>query len=72
MGGVKMATLMCTMVHDGDVAVLRRVLRSKADPDLADYNGCTPLHMACATGNLTIVSRGLGRTWRPKATTACG
>ena len=43
-------TDLCNAVIHGDVALLRRLLSSGVDPNAADYDLRTPLHIAAAEG----------------------
>lgn len=53
---------MCACVFDGDLVMLRRMLRAGADPNAADYDKRCALHIAAVEGNLTAVgNRMLGR-----------
>jgi hypothetical protein len=51
--GVDEASLLCTCVFNGELSLLRRLLRAGARPDSGDYDRRTPLHIAAggwATG----------------------
>jgi ankyrin repeat protein/CRP-like cAMP-binding protein len=51
----KMAILLCSTVYNGDLKLLRRLLRAGADVDAVDYDGRTALHIAAAEGNVPAV-----------------
>lgn len=55
--GVSEASLLCTAVFEGDLKLLRRLLRGGAHVDADDYDRRTALHVAAAEGNLAAVSR---------------
>ena len=55
MDGNAVAGLMCTAVFEGDLVKLRRLLRSGAPPNAADYDKRCALHIAGAEGSLTAV-----------------
>lgn len=52
------ASALCTAVHEGDMPLLRRLLRAGADPNAGDYDKRTALHIAAADGNLPAVRGG--------------
>lgn len=56
MGGVATAAHLCTAVFDGDLQLLRRLLRAGANPNAVDYDKRSALHIAAADGNLPVVS----------------
>jgi hypothetical protein len=56
MSPIVTASQLCTAVYDGDMPLLRRLLRAGANPDAGDYDKRTPLHIAAAEGNLPAVS----------------
>lgn len=58
MSSITMSAHLCTCVFEGDLTLLRRLLRAGADPDAADYDKRTALHIAAADGNLAAVSTG--------------
>ena len=43
---------LCAAAAASDLAELRRLLRKKADPRQADYDGRTPLHLAASEGSV--------------------
>ena len=55
MDGIAVAGLMCTAVFEGDLVKLRRLLRSGAPPNAADYDKRCALHIAGAEGSLAAV-----------------
>jgi hypothetical protein len=55
MDGNAVAGLMCTAVFEGDLVKLRRLLRSGAPPNAADYDKRCALHIAGAEGSLAAV-----------------
>jgi ankyrin repeat protein len=58
--GVKSAALLCSAVYEGDMQLLRRLLRAGARADAEDYDKRTALHIAASDGNLPAV-RGMNR-----------
>ena len=44
--GVEEAALLCTCVFDGELGMLRRLLRAGAHVDTGDYDKRTALHIA--------------------------
>ena len=55
MAPVAAAAQLCTAVFDGDMPLLRRLLHAGANPNAADYDKRTALHIAAAEGNLPAV-----------------
>ncbi len=55
MDGNAVAGLMCTAVFEGDLVKLRRLLRSGAPPNAADYDKRCALHIAGAEGSLAAI-----------------
>lgn len=53
---IVMSAWMCKAVFEGDLMLLRRFLNAGADPDCADYDQRTALHIAAADGKLSAVS----------------
>ena len=53
--GVSEAALLCTAVFEGDLKLLRLLLRAGAHVDAGDYDKRTALHIAAAEGNLAAV-----------------
>ncbi len=53
---MRIASQLCTAVFEGDLPLLRRLLRAGALPDECDYDKRTALHIAAAEGNLLAVS----------------
>jgi hypothetical protein len=51
----KIANLLCSTVHNGDLKLLRRLLQAGADGDAVNYDGRTALHIAAAEGNVPAV-----------------
>jgi len=61
MSQVASAAHLCTAVFEGDVPLLRRLLRAGMDPDAGDYDGRRAAHIAAAESALPAVSfRGEG------------
>ena len=59
--GVEEAALLCTCVFDGDLRLLRRLLRAGAHVDAGDYDKRTALHIAAGApgaGGLAAATRG--------------
>lgn len=54
--GAQSAALLCAAVSEGDLALLRRLLHARADPNVGDYDKRTALHIAAADCNLPVVS----------------
>ncbi len=52
---MRIASQLCTAVFEGDLPLLRRLLRAGAPPDKSNYNKCTVLNVAAAEGNLPTV-----------------
>ena len=61
-----LASLLCAAVFEGDLKLLRRLLRAGADVNAGDYDQRTALHVAAAEGNLAAV-RGSGAAPTHKA-----
>lgn len=55
MSGVKSAALLCAAVYEGDMQLLRRLLRAGACADAEDYDKRTALHIAASDGNMPAV-----------------
>ena len=53
--GMKEGNMLCTVVHESDLKLLRRLLRAGANPNAGDYDGRTALHVAASEGNLPAV-----------------
>lgn len=53
--GVDSASLMCRLVYEGDLKLLRRLLMAQVDVNVGDYDLRTPLHIAASEGNLPAV-----------------
>ena len=49
------AAKLCSLIFDGDILALRRVLKAKIQVDAADYDKRTGAHIAAAEGNLTAL-----------------
>lgn len=49
------ASLLCKLVFDGDLPLLRRMIRAGIAIDAGDYDQRTALHIAACEGNLTAV-----------------
>ncbi|GFH26632.1 potassium channel AKT2, partial [Haematococcus lacustris] len=49
--GPLVATRLCRAVGSGDLPLLARLLRARADPCAADYDRRTAAHIAAAEGN---------------------
>lgn len=49
------ATRMNNAASEGDLEQLQLMVKAGYDVNLSDYDGRTPLHLACASGNLEIV-----------------
>ena len=47
--------LMCFTAATADIVALRQLLAAGADPNAADYDGRTALHLAAASGHINIV-----------------
>jgi ankyrin repeat protein len=52
---VTCAAHLCTCVFDGDVALLRKLLRAGLDPDAGDYDGRRAAHIAAAESSLVAL-----------------
>jgi len=39
----------------GDIDGVKRLVMKGTDPDVSDYDGRTPLHLACSEGHIQIV-----------------
>lgn len=52
---VAMASQLCTAVFEGDLPLLRRLIRAGAAADAGDYDRRTALHIAAAEGNTAAV-----------------
>uniref|UniRef100_A0A7S3YQX1 Cyclic nucleotide-binding domain-containing protein n=1 Tax=Lotharella globosa TaxID=91324 RepID=A0A7S3YQX1_9EUKA len=46
---------MCSVAFVGDNKTVERLLKAKADPNAADYDGRTAFHLGCVEGNLSVV-----------------
>ena len=46
--------VLCAAAGHGDLATVQALLDEGADPDMADYDGRTPLHIAAAQGQLEM------------------
>ena len=57
-----MAAQLCTCVFEGNMPLLRRLIRAGAAADAGDYDRRTALHIAAAEGNTAAV-RTPGSTW---------
>jgi potassium channel len=52
------ASVLCQTVSDGDIVLLKRLLRAGINPNAADYDKRTAAHIAAAEGN-TVALRTL-------------
>jgi len=50
-----MAAQLCTCVFEGNLPLLRRLIRAGAAADAGDYDKRTALHIAAAEGNTAAV-----------------
>lgn len=50
------AAHLCTAVFEGDVPLLRRLVRAGMSPDSGDYDGRRAAHIAAAESSLAAVS----------------
>lgn len=55
MGRMDAASLLCKLVFDSNVPLLRRMIQAGIATDFSDYDGRTALHVAASEGNLTAV-----------------
>ena len=51
-----MAAQLCTCVFEGNLPLLRRLIRAGAAADAGDYDKRTALHIAASEGNTAAVS----------------
>ncbi|GGO35455.1 glutaminase A [Streptomyces lasiicapitis] len=58
---VESALALCWAAGQGDLNEIRRLVASGADPDAADYDGRTPLHLAAGEGRVDVVKYLLNR-----------
>lgn len=49
------ASILCQAVFDGDIVLLKRLLRAGIQVDAADYDGRTGAHIAAAEGNVSAL-----------------
>jgi ankyrin repeat protein len=49
------ASILCQAVSDGDIPLLRRLLRARIQANASDYDNRTPAHIAAAEGNLAAL-----------------
>jgi ankyrin repeat protein len=66
--GVKSAALLCSAVYEGDMQLLRRLLRAGARADAEDYDKRTALHIAASDGNMPAVRSTAGQAGTQLAT----
>ena len=52
-----MAAQLCTCVFEGNLPLLRRLIRAGAAADAGDYDKRTALHIAASEGNTAAVSK---------------
>lgn len=52
---IAMAAQLCTCVFEGNLPLLRRLIRAGAAADAGDYDKRTALHIAAAEGNTAAV-----------------
>ncbi|KAJ9521346.1 hypothetical protein QJQ45_001277 [Haematococcus lacustris] len=55
MEGVAVSCTMGRLLLEEDLPMLQSLIKAKADPDIEDYLGHTPLHVAASLGNLHAV-----------------
>ena len=53
---IAMAAQLCTCVFEGNLPLLRRLIRAGAAADAGDYDKRTALHIAASEGNTAAVS----------------
>jgi hypothetical protein len=66
--GVKSAALLCAAVYEGDMQLLRRLLRAGARADAEDYDKRTALHIAASDGKMPAVRSTAGQAGTQLAT----
>jgi len=49
------ASVLCQAVYDGDILLLKRLLRAGIEVDAADYDKRTAAHIAAAEGNVAAI-----------------
>jgi ankyrin repeat protein len=49
------ASIMCQVVYDGDIVMLRRLLRARIQVNASDYDKRSAAHIAAAEGNLAAL-----------------
>ena len=56
LAGAGMGVEMCSAAFAGDVEQIKRLIRNGVDPDAADYDGRTALHLATCEGRIEVVT----------------
>jgi ankyrin repeat protein/CRP-like cAMP-binding protein len=54
--GAAMGVEMCVAAFAGDVEQIQRLIRNGVDPDVADYDGRTALHLSTCEGRVEVVT----------------
>lgn len=49
------ASVLCQAVYDGDILLLKRLLRARIQVDAGDYDKRTAAHIAAAEGNVAAI-----------------